>query len=252
MGIKNVVKQLIPGSIKRTVKDLIGITALNDRISVLTERIIRIEDTHSAQDTRERSKKRWRESEPERGLTWGKLISGNNFLKKAQSYINFDKEKKILEIGPGYGRLLKSCLEMKIPFRKYVGLDISQKNVDFLKSTFQDESMEFIKGDVENVVFSESFDILYSSLTFKHFFPSFENALRNIIKYMNPGGIILFDLIEGDKQIFEGDLVTYVHSYTREEVTEILRKLSLDLVSFDQVKHAPGFLRLFVVVKNPF
>ena len=32
MGIKMAVKQMIPGSIKRAIKDLIGITALNDRI----------------------------------------------------------------------------------------------------------------------------------------------------------------------------------------------------------------------------
>jgi SAM-dependent methyltransferase len=251
MEIKNAIKQMIPGPIKRTIKDLIGITALNARISELIERIVTIEDNYWGEDTEERSKKRWRESEPERGLTWGKIISGNHFVKKMQSYMNFDNEKKILEIGPGYGRLLKSCLEMKIPFKKYVGLDISQKNVDFLKSTFQDESIEFINGDVENYVFSEKFDIVCSSLTFKHLFPSFEKALENIIKYINPGGIIFFDLLEGNKRIFEEDLVTYVHSYTRKEVTDILRKISLDLVSFDQVKHAADCIRLLVVARNP-
>ncbi len=251
MGIKMAVKQMIPGSIKRAIKDLIGITALNDRILELTERIIMIEDNYGDQDTKERSKQRWRKSDPDRWLTWGDIISGNHFVKQMQSYMNFGNEKKILEIGPGYGRLLKSFLEMKIPFKKYAGLDISQKNVDFLKSTFQDESIEFMNGDVENFVFSEKFDIVCSSLTFKHLFPSFENALRNIIKYINPGGIIFFDLLEGKKRIFEEDHLTYLHSYTREEVIEILRKISLDLVSFDQVIHAAGFVRLLVVAKNP-
>ncbi|MCX6581870.1 MAG: class I SAM-dependent methyltransferase [Candidatus Aminicenantes bacterium] len=250
MSIKNVVKSITPKPIRNTLKDLIGITALNERISELQKQIAILEDMLLGENIWERSRKRWRESEPEKGLTWGKEISGDNFIKKLKPYVNFNEEKKILDIGPGYGRLLKSCLGMKIPFKKYVGLDLSQKNVDFLKVTFPGESMEFIKGDVEKVGFNDRFDIVYSSLTFKHLFPSFKNSLKNLSEFMKPGAIIAFDLVEGNSRVFEEDHVTYLRSYTKEEVTGILYKIPFEFVSFDQVEHDPGFIRLLVVAKK--
>jgi len=31
----------------------------------------------------------------------------------------------LLEIGPGYGRILRSCLQSDAPFGRYIGLDLS-------------------------------------------------------------------------------------------------------------------------------
>ncbi|MCU0288887.1 MAG: hypothetical protein MUF15_21145, partial [Acidobacteria bacterium] len=62
--------------------------------------------------------------------------------------------------------------------------------------------------------------------------------------------MIAFDLIEGNNRLFEEDHVTYVRSYSKKEVTEILSKIPLQFVSFDQVKHDPGFIRLLVVAQK--
>lgn len=250
MDIISAAKRLVPNPLKRAIKDMIGITALENNILELRRQINQIEDMMSGKDLKEISKKRWREVEPESHLTWRKKINGDNFVKKMQCYAHFSKEKKMLEIGPGYGRVLKSILEMKIPFKKYTALDISQKNVAFLKSNFTDESIEFLNGDVESFSFHDQFDIVFSSLTFKHFFPTFENALKNLDKFMNPGGLISFDLLEGNRRGFENDGVTYMHFYTKEKVIAILQKIPMELVSFDSVKHAHGYIRLFVVAKK--
>lgn len=250
MNLKNAIKRVIPNSIKKTIKDLIGITALYDEILELRKQMNNIEDMILGKDLREISKKRWLEVEPDSHLTWRENINGDNFVEKMQSYTNFDEEKRILEIGPGYGRLLKSLLERKLLFKKYTGLDISQKNVVFLKSIFNDKSIEFLNGDVEFFDFQDRFDIVFSSLTFKHFFPSFENALKNLTKFMNPGCLNFFDLIEGNRRGFENDGFTYVHCYTKEEVAAILQKIPLELVSFDLVMHSYNYARLLVVAKK--
>jgi len=250
VSLIKVMKSVVPNPIKRGLKDLLGITALSEQLAALELRVLGIEKSMVNEDLWERSRKRWREVSPDSGLTWAKEISGDNFIKSLQSFITFSDEKNILEIGPGYGRLLKSIHAMNIPFNKYIALDISQKNVDFLKSIFPYPSIEFFLGDVEQFGFNERFDIVFSSLTFKHLFPSFEKALINISTYMKPGGIIAFDLIEGTGNSFENDTITYVHSYSKEEVKTILNRLSLELVGFDYVKHTPDFVRLLVAAKK--
>jgi SAM-dependent methyltransferase len=237
-------------SIKNSLKEKMGITALNEQIMEIHVRLKNLQDILYGEDLWERSKRRWRESEPEKGLTWGKEINGDNFVRKLQDYVTFDKNVKILEIGPGYGRLLKSILGMKLGFKKYVGLDISEKNVRFLPSICTDKAVEFVHGDVENFPFSEKFDVVLSSLTFKHLFPTFENALKNLTRCMEQGGTIMFDLLEGDTRTFEDDQVTFVHCYSKRKVIEILKKVPLELIAFDQVEHMPDFVRLLVVAKK--
>src|SRR5436190_482760 len=56
----------------------------------------------------ERSRVRWRQSGPEFHLTWGREVSGDAFVLKMQQYEAFGPGKSLLEIGPGYARLLKN------------------------------------------------------------------------------------------------------------------------------------------------
>jgi SAM-dependent methyltransferase len=244
------IKSIIPNRFKQAVKDFMGMTALSEQMTMLESQQKIFKEILFGEDIWERSRKRWRNSEPGKDLTWGREIIGDNFIKTLKKYVVFDNKTQILEIGPGYGRLLKSFKGMKLGFKKYVGLDISEKNAAFLRANFKDKAIEFVHGDVESFTFNEKFDVIFSSLTFKHLFPTFENALKNLARCMKKGGIILFDLIEGDVRHFENDLVTYLHGYSKEQVIEILKKIPLELVAFDQVEHEPDFVRLLVVAKK--
>lgn len=246
------IRKHIPQRIKAMIAEALGITELQKRIDLLYE-LVYLDLSERSQDAManltERSRIRWRESRPDSNLTWGIKLSGENFITKVNSYGGFGPDKAILEIGPGYGRLLRACLKLKMPFKQYVGLDISKKSIAHLRDNYNNENMTFIQGDVEKTSFDTKFDTVLSSLTFKHFFPSFEKALRNLANYVNPGGMFFFDLVEGNKRYFEGDGLTYIHWYTRGEVREILSHLSLQLVAFDEVQHAHNYLRLLVVAK---
>jgi SAM-dependent methyltransferase len=163
----------------------------------------------------------------------------------------FSREKNVLEIGPGYGRLLKACLQHKVPFKNYFGVDISLQNIEWLQQNFPLPNVRFIHGDVETISFEDRFDIVLSSLTFEHLFPSFEKALKNVVNYVNPSGMFLFDLIEGERAYFEDDGVTYIRHYTRQEIVQILHNASLELVAFDEVWHDPDHPRLLVMARKP-
>jgi len=177
-------------------------------------------------------------------------VDGNQFISKAAEYASFGPEKKILEIGPGYGRLLRACLDLGIPFARYHGLDISEEVCNHLRQQFPDENVTFSVGDVEKASFDAAFDVLLSSLTFKHLFPSIENALGNLVDAINPDGVLCFDLREGEFQEF-GVVREFMRGYTRPEVVEILERTGFEHVAFDQVEHDPQHTRLLVVARKP-
>src|SRR5205809_5948452 len=85
-----------------------------------------------------RSRRRWLTAEPDTDLTWGRLITGDAFVRKVIEYAKPTTETSILEIGPGYGRLLETWLRLEVPFKKYVGVDLSPTNVRTLAERFAD------------------------------------------------------------------------------------------------------------------
>jgi SAM-dependent methyltransferase len=197
---------------------------------------------------RERSKRRWRSTRPLTDLTWGKKLSGDAFISRVDSYGAFSNDKSILEVGPGYGRLLSACLERPIPFSEYWAVDLSDKNVEWLGQTFDFPNVHFAVGDVEDFRVERRFDVVMSSLTFKHLYPSFERALGNLATLVNPGGKFFFDLREGRGRVFDPrDFVTYVRLYQRSEIQKILSRLGLQLIGFDEVEHDANHRRLLVV-----
>jgi SAM-dependent methyltransferase len=194
----------------------------------------------------QRSKIRWRASGPNVVLTWGIDLSGEEFIAKAATHADFGPDKTVLEIGPGYGRLLREIFARELPFRRYVGLDISKANVKHLTRQLGRADVEFLLADIESASLDESFDIVLSSLTLKHLYPTFEAALRNIERHLAPGAVVIFDLIEGEAEEYPPD-VDFMRGYTRTEVEQIVERAGLAVVAFDYVEHAPGWERLLVV-----
>jgi SAM-dependent methyltransferase len=236
-------KQLVPRALRRPLRR--ALDTVGERTELLR---IRLE---SQEMTRERSKRRWRRAGPDIGLTWGKELTGDAFVHKVASYGVFGAGRSILELGPGYGRLLRSCSTMGVPFASYCGVDVSDRTTKYLRAALSAENIRFVHGDIETIRLESQFDVFLSSLTMKHLFPSFETALRNIGMHMRPGGMLFFDLIEGKRSYFEDDRVTFLRFYERPEVLEILRAVGLEHVAFDYVEHAPGWVRLLTVARRP-
>lgn len=247
-------KKLILTPMRRIFGKLLGLKTLHDRIDQLEYQVADARSLLAILDKDsmywEISRSRWRKALPNEGLTWGKKLSGNVFVEKVISFAPFESTKTILEIGPGYGRLLKSVLEMNVPFENYCGLDISEENVQYLSRTYGSENVRFIHADAEKCDLELTYDVFLSSLTMKHLFPTFERALTNLVRFANPGSMFFFDLIEGDRKLFEEDRVTYIKWYSKDQVHKILNSILLELVSFDEVYHDPDHPRLLVIARK--
>ena len=156
----------------------------------------------------------------------------------------------VVEVGPGYGRLLEAARRLGAPYGLWVGVDLSPNNVEHLRGRFPEE--RFVEGDASTVELDVEPDLIVSSLTLKHIYPSFEPALVNLASRLRPGGSAVFDVIEGERRYFEPDGRTYIRWYTRDELRDICAAAGLPDVTFDEVQHDenPNHRRLLVVARG--
>lgn len=144
------------------------------------------------------SLERWKQESPDPGLTLGVGLSDGLFVDRLMSMFPFTKDTRILEIGPGYGRIVREVLQRRIPFASYVGVDLSPRNVQFLTTRYGSANVRFVEGEVDKLTAEEPFDLVYASLTFQHFYPDFGRTLAHLRTLMRAGSArrIIFDVPE--------------------------------------------------------
>jgi SAM-dependent methyltransferase len=148
------------------------------------------------------SKSRWRGAQPDHELTWGVPLTGDAFVAKMQEHFRLGPTSSVVEIGPGYGRLLRSLLGSGLPFGQYVGVDLSAPNCAWLDGKYGRANVSFLNGEASSVSLPRPYDLLVSSLTLKHVYPTFEAAVRNLARQGAPNATMVFDLMEADLSSF--------------------------------------------------
>lgn len=199
-----------------------------------------------------RSRERWAGDEEDLRLTWGIELPGAPFVDKLSEHglLEDAKPLDVLEIGPGYGRLLMALRDAGAPVASFTGLELSGARVERLAERFGDERTAFVAGDVDELDEADRYDLCVSSLTFKHLFPDFEQAATRIHRALRPGGVLVIDLVEGRMQQFQHDWAeTFIRAYTRDEAQALLLRAGYRSVTFDTVVHAPGYDRLLTIAQ---
>jgi SAM-dependent methyltransferase len=168
------------------------------------------------------SQKRWYGDEPPEGLTWGRVMTGDSLWDLYERYHRFTSEDKILEIGPGYGRLLKTALARNIPFHSYTGLELSKARVNRLRCEFDQANVNFIDGDIDIWRSELKFNIVICSSTFEHLYPDCRAALHNIYNHLAPDANIFIDFIGNiPRKIFGIDLPSLTSDLIRRMKTSL-------------------------------
>jgi phytanoyl-CoA hydroxylase len=183
-------------------------------------------DGENAQaDLLQLSQTRWRADEPDDGLTWGVPMSGQEFVRVLFEHFNFENQT-IVEVGPGYGRILDALLKRAAPFRRYIGLEISAARVARLAAEFRDPRVEFRQADIlSGVDLKATADLAFSSAVFEHLYPDFGKAVQTIADFLRPGGIAVIDFIRDDRDVEKSaawfDKETYMRTYSSKELYEL-------------------------------
>ncbi len=186
---------------------------------------------------KDRSRIRWLGNEQDELLTWGVRWRGDSFVDELTAHCPIQPEWSILEIGPGYGRILRTFQNRNIRFIHYLGLDLNVDRTGKLQKELGKHNISFLHGDVETLDIPERFNLCISSATFSHLFPDFSAAVINIRKHLKPPGWLVFDVSPGKFSGFISEGTAYGRDYESEEITNILTRCGYDSPDISTVRH---------------
>lgn len=112
---------------------------------------------------------------------------GQKFIESMQ----LDKNKSVLEIGVGTGRL---AMKVAPNCKRLVGIDISPKTIErAFENLSSYPNIALVCGDFLSFEFDEQFDIIYSSLTFMHIEDT-ASAIQKIASLLDNNGCFVLSI----------------------------------------------------------
>lgn len=135
--------------------------------------------------------------------------------------LSLNKNKTVLEIGVGTGRLAARVA----PYcEKFTGIDISGKTIERAKQNLSAFSnITLILDDFYRHTFSEQFDIIYSSLTFMHFKDK-QKVVEIVFSILKPEGIFVLSIDKNtDNHIQYGERIVEIFPDDLQSIKEHMK-----------------------------
>lgn len=149
-------------------------------------------------------------------LTPERTVEEANFVVRAA---HLKPEDRILDLACGHGRHSIELARRKL---NITGLDYSEPFLEKARADAKEAGVdvEFIRGDMKNLPFSESFDVVLMLFTAFGYFDDGTNqkVLKEVAKSLKPGGRFLIDAISG-----EVNIKRFQEEGKKEEGTNLLR-----------------------------
>ena len=137
------------------------------------------------------------------------------------------REKDVLEIGIGTGRIARRILEHGC--RSLTGLDVSPKTIavaGFQLGNFA--NAELVLAGIAEFCQPGSFDIACSVLTFMHVQDKV-NALENIVHSLRPGGHLVLSIAYTSDSFDFGEWMVPLFPWAPERYTQVLGSIGCDV-----------------------
>ena len=150
--------------------------------------------------------------------------------------LELSKSKSVLEIGIGTGRLAAKAA----PHCKHLtGIDISPKTIRRAQENLKAHgNISYICADFNSYNFTETFDVIYSSLTMMHF----ENKAQVLLKVaalLNDGGIFCLSIDKNqDSYIDMGTRKVKIYPDSPDRITELIHTSSMNVENVTETEHA--------------
>lgn len=150
--------------------------------------------------------------------------------------LNLDKSKNVLEIGCGTGRITKKIVNN---FSYYTGIDISKKTVFAAKEHFKNyDNISFIHGDFINYDFNNTYDVIFSTLTFMHFKDK-KKVLVKAFNLLNCNGTFVLSIDKNNQNFIDtGYSKIKVFPDNPEKISKILTSVGFYNLSIKETELA--------------
>ena len=149
---------------------------------------------------------------------------GQAFIDK----MDLDKDKSVLEIGVGTGRL---AVKTVILCKDYCGIDISPKTINKAKENLANhKNVKLICDDFLSHHFNNLYDVVYSSLTFMHIHEK-QNAINKVACLLKNGGRFVLSIDKSQEVFIDmGTRKITIFPDSPTEIKNCILNANLDLV----------------------
>lgn len=149
---------------------------------------------------------------------------GQVFIDK----MKLDKDKSVLEIGVGTGRL---AVKTAILCKDYCGIDISPKTIYRARGNLVNhKNVKLICDDFLSHHFNSLYDVVYSSLTFMHIHEK-QNAINKVACLLKNGGRFVLSIDKSQEDFIDmGTRKITIFPDSPTEIKNCILNANLDLV----------------------
>ena len=160
---------------------------------------------------------------------------GRQFIDSLQ----LTKEKSVLEIGVGTGRL---AVRTAPECREFCGIDISPKTVKRAKENLKKQTnVTLVCGDFISYEFGRKFDVIYSSLTFMHIKDK-QAAINKVKTLLNIGGRFVLSIDKSQSDTIDyGTRKIKIYPDNKEDIVKYITQSGMSLIKVFETEFAEIF-----------
>lgn len=161
---------------------------------------------------------------------------GRQFIDSLQ----LTKEKSVLEIGVGTGRL---AIRVASECRDFFGIDISPKTAERAKENLKKQTnVTLICGDFMSYEFGCKFDVIYSSLTFMHIRDK-QAAINKVRSLLNIGGRFVLSIDKNQSDTIDyGTRKIKIYPDNKEDIVKYITQSGMNLMKVFETDFAFVFI----------
>lgn len=153
--------------------------------------------------------------------------------------LQLTKEKSVLEIGVGTGRL---AVRVAPECREIFGIDLSPKTAERAKENLKKQTnVTLVCGDFMSYEFGRKFDVIYSSLTFMHIKDK-QAAINKVKTLLNISGRFVISIDKSQSDTIEyGTRKIKIHPDRKEDIAEYINQSGMSLIKVFETEFAEIF-----------
>ena len=157
---------------------------------------------------------------------------GEKFIES----MSLDKNKSVLEIGVGTGRIAIRVAPLCL---RFIGIDISPKTILRAHENLSSiHNIELICDDFNSFVFAEHFDVIYSSLTLMHMEDKL-SVIKKIASLLNDDGLFVISIDKNQSDFIDmGTRKIKIYPDNPTDIAGFILEANLKLVDQFETEHA--------------
>jgi SAM-dependent methyltransferase len=156
---------------------------------------------------------------------------------------------KVLDIGTQHGDFISAMMKSMKNYEAFVGIDISEKDLEKARESFRDDPVEFELMNAEELLFDDdSFDTVCLSYSLHHL-ENVQVVLQEMMRVLRPGGHLIVQEMFSDDDQSDAKLtqilthhldakldrmsgIPHFEAFSRQQLKDIVNGLGMSRVEF--------------------